>query len=138
MCLPSLFWTRGNRSGFVFHPGRDVSRDSVLPASEPQKNEPQIIAFRVADLAVHEGKIEFTFLGFGQFPIDDAQDGVDMDGREPGPDRLQVIGSGGIGIAQFSRQHQKRLAIDDQLGGGALLLKMGNGRGCAVIALSKR
>ena len=37
------------------------------------------------------------------------------------PYRLHVLEAGGAAVAQFSRQRQERLAVDDQLGGRALL-----------------
>ena len=66
-------------------------------------------------------EVELPFLGFDLVPGNARQDGVEFGLDELGPYRLHVLEAGGAVVAQFSRQRQERLAVDDQLGGRALL-----------------
>ena len=45
-------------------PGRRIAGLAVLPASEPQEREAQIVTLRRLDLGVHQGEIELARLRF--------------------------------------------------------------------------
>ena len=119
-------------------PQRRVTGGTVLPACEPQEHQPQIVVFRGVDLRVHQGEIELARFRFQQLPRDGGQYGVEVQRHQLVPDRLHEFETGGGGVTQFSRQHQKWLAVDDHLRGGALLLKMGDGRPGAGVRLGAR
>ena len=118
------------------NPRGRIAGDAVLPASEPQEHQAQIVFPRRLDRAIYQREIELTLFRLQKFPIDGGQDGVDVHRGELRPNRLQVVQTRSAGVTQFPSEDQKRLAIDNQLGCCTLLLKMGSGRGYARSGLS--
>ena len=110
----------------LLHPVGRVAGQAVLPACEPQEHETQVVAPRAPDHAVQHAEVELPFLGFDLGPGNGRQDGVEFCLDELGPDRLHVLEAGGAVVAQFSRQGQEWLAVDNQLGGRPLLPQVRN------------
>ena len=96
-------------------PGRLVGGFAVLPASEPEDDQAQMILPGALDGVVHGGEIEPAFLRLDLFPDDGGQDGVEVALGEGGPDRLHVGAACGAGIVQFAGGHQERFAVHHQL-----------------------
>ena len=83
-------------------PGRLVGGFAVLPASEPEDDQAQVIFPGALKGVVHGGEIEAAFLRLDRFPGDDRQDGVEIPLRQLRPERLHVGAAGGAGIVQFA------------------------------------
>ena len=124
----------------LLHPVGRVAGETVLPACEPQEHQMQVVAPRIPDDAVQHAEVELPFLRFDLVPGNARQDGVEFGLDEPGPYRLHVLEAGGAAVVQFPGQSQERLAIDDQLGGRALLLQVRDvgGRGRPVCGPERR
>ena len=113
----------------LLHPVGRVAGGSVLPTSEPQKHQTQVVAPCIPDRAVHCAEVELGFPRFDLVPGNARQDGVELGLGELGPNRLHVLQTGGAAVVQFPGQHQKGLAVYDQLGGRPLLLQVRDIRG---------
>ena len=119
-------------------PGRHVGAVPVLPGGKPDEDQLEMALTGGFDDAVGERKIEFALLGFHQFPGEAGDDGVEVQRGQTGPDGLQVGQAGGAGIVQFAREHDPRVAIDDELGGRARPSQVGNAGLRRSAALQRR
>ncbi len=106
------------------HPVGRVARLPVLPTPEPQEHEAHVVAPCALDHAVKHVEVELSFLGLDLGPGNGGQHAVELRGNELGPYVLHVLEAGGGVVAQFARQGQKGLAVNDQLRGGPLLLQV--------------
>ena len=112
----------------AFHPGGGITRGAVLPASEPQQDDVQVVGSGVAEGAIQRGEIELALLGLGPAPAHADQGCVDVRFGQFGPSGARVFGRRRGIVQQLTRQGQVRLAVNDEVGYGAFLLQMGNGR----------
>jgi hypothetical protein len=74
--------------------------------------------------AVDEGEIIFALLGFGDFPRDRGEDGVEVEVNQPGPNGLEIVQTGGAGIVEFAGEDEVGLAVDNELGDLAVFFQM--------------
>ena len=71
------------------HPVGRVAGQAVLPASEPEQHETQVVLPRALDHAVQHAEVELAFLWFDLVPGNARQDGVEICLRdEPRPYRV--------------------------------------------------
>ena len=116
--------------GVFLDPERCVARDAVLPASEPEQAEPQIVIARIAKQAVENGEIEMSLFRLDLLPSHGRQNGVEVHGGKLGPDGLHVFDAGRGRIADFTTKDEKWFAVHDELRSAAVFFQMGNSADC--------
>lgn len=55
-----------------------IGRHAVFPNAEPEQNQMHVMLTRILQQPVESRKVEFTFLGFRQVPIDRSNHGVEI------------------------------------------------------------
>ena len=93
----------------------------------------QIIFPRAGEHSVNEAEIIFPFHRLDPVPADADENGVEVRLDELRPDRIHIFETGRGGVVRLAGQNQIRLAVNDQLRGGAALFQMRHGRiGCGL------
>ena len=92
----------------------------------------EVVGAGAPDHAVQHAEVEFSLLPLDLVPGNARQDEVDPGLNQARPDPRHVLEAGGAVVVQFPRQRQERLAVDHQLGGCPVLLKVRDfrRRGC--------
>ena len=113
---------------------RLVAAHSVLPASEPQQAEFQVVLPGLGDDAVHTAEIVLALLWLNHLPGHHGKGSVHSCLLEGLPVRSHILGARRRRVAKLAGKREKRLAFDYQLGDFAPLFKMG----CGILAFSDR
>ena len=106
-------------------PLRNVVVLPVLPCSEPEQYEVELVLARLCNQQVHVGEVECPLGGLHLLPVDGGLDGVHMHGFSSAPGGGKRRGPR-AGVVDLAAQDEERLAIDDKCVASILLLQMGN------------
>ena len=104
----------------ALHPGGRVAGHAVLPRPEPQQHEPHPVAARVGEELVEAREVEAAFFRLDELPVDGSEHRVHVELGELRPERPEIGGVGGGGVAELAAADQERLPVHDQLDGAAL------------------
>ena len=78
----------------------------------------------LSEKAIDEREIVLAFDRLNEFPTERGDNGVETHGGKLRPQRLHVGEAGRRRVVQFAAQNEERLAVNDELRGGAAFLKM--------------
>src|SRR5439155_16866521 len=102
------------------YPRGRVARHAVLPGSEPEENQLQLIAPPPGEQRVDRGEVEATFFGLDQLPRYGREHGIEVHRPELRPGRSHISGARRRRIAEFAAENEKRLVLDLELDGAAV------------------
>lgn len=113
----------------VEHPAWRITRESVLPAAEPQQHQMQVRTARHGDPVIQYRKIEPSLDRLDLIPGHRHQHCVELPTRERRQDRVGRRGGSRRGVLEFPAADQERSAVQDQLRGTAYQTQMRQGSG---------
>src|SRR5260370_23582182 len=103
-------------AGILFGIGLDPLRYvvclAVLPGSEPEQNEVEVVLTCTVYEQIHVGEVELALFGLHLLPVDGRFDGVDMKGVECRPYLWQSAGPR-TGVIDLSTEDKEGFAFDD-------------------------
>src|SRR5579884_3149729 len=84
----------------------------------------QIILPRLLDEAIDQSKVEVSFCGFEELPVDGREHGVERDGGKTGTLSAHVFEARAARVVEFGTEHEKRFAAYYQAHGGPVLFEV--------------
>ena len=121
----------------LLDPVGDVAGQPVFPTAEPQEHQLQAVLAGFLDETIRQREFILALRGLHLRPVNGGQHAVEIARHQFGPDRLHVLQAGSGVVSQFSGERQERLAIHDQLRGGALFPQVRDLTGGLCIALER-
>lgn len=112
----AVFRQREPISEVLFHPGGHVAGHTVLPGSEPEQDQMQVVGPGRCEQVIHRREVELSLRRFQQFPVHRREDRIQARLPEglPSVAAVHIGRAGGAGIRQLAAQDEERLSVEEE------------------------